>query len=353
MKKWIVSVILLAIVFAPIAAYLALIQPFSKTGEPKAVTIELGSSTAQIARTLEEAQVIKSALAFRVYAKLNSIGGFQAGYYELSPSLTMAEISNELQQGKLMSQDQVTITFLDGKNMRWLAKKISEETNNEESDVFQMLSDSEYISSLISSYWFLSDKAANPQIYYPLEGYLFPDTYTFENRDVGVAEIFSKLLSRMGDILEEKKALIEQSGFSAHEILTLASVVNMEAPSKADMPKVAAVFYNRLKGGMSLGSDPTTYYAAKVDLSERDLKMSELNSENPYNTRGPNMIGKLPVGPICAVSEGAIDAALSPGETDSLFFVSDKNGELYFTKTNAEHEKIIRDLKSQGLWFEY
>lgn len=104
---------------------------------------------------------------------------------------------------------------------------------------------------------------------------------------------------------------------------------------------------------MNLGSDVTTYYAFKTDMGERDLKTSELNTKNPYNTRGPNMQGKLPVGPICNPSREAIEATLNYKKTDNLYFVADKNKKVYFTKSNAEHLNLIKKLKSEGLWYEY
>lgn len=104
---------------------------------------------------------------------------------------------------------------------------------------------------------------------------------------------------------------------------------------------------------MALQSDVTTYYAFKVNMGDRDLTQSELNTANPYNTRGPNMEGKIPVGPISNVSESAIEATLNPSDTDAIFFVADKNGKIYFSNTNEEHEQIINELKSQGLWYTY
>ena len=104
---------------------------------------------------------------------------------------------------------------------------------------------------------------------------------------------------------------------------------------------------------MSLGSDVSTYYAFKVDMGERDLTVKELNTENPYNTRGPNMSGKIPIGPICNPSKTAIEAALDYTETDAYYFVADKNGKVYFTRNNEEHNKMINKLKKDGLWYTY
>ena len=104
---------------------------------------------------------------------------------------------------------------------------------------------------------------------------------------------------------------------------------------------------------MSIGSDVTTYYAARVDMGSRDLYLSEINTYNPYNTRGPEMLGKLPIGPISNVSEQSIKAALYPAKGSYLYFVADKNGKIYFSNTNEEHDKTINSLKKDGLWYEY
>ena len=92
-------------------------------------------------------------------------------------------------------------------------------------------------------------------------------------------------------------------------------------------------------------------------MSERDLRQKEIQTYNPYNTRGPNMNGKLPIGPICMPSKTSIAAVIDILKnyipSDELFFVSDKNGKLYTTKTNAEHNNRIKELKAKGLWFVY
>ena len=83
------------------------------------------------------------------------------------------------------------------------------------------------------------------------------------------------------------------------------------------------------------------------------LTKEQLNTYSPYNTRGPEMAGKLPIGPICNPSKDSIEAALNPTETEALYFVADKNGKVYFTNTNEEHNAKISELKKQGLWYTY
>ena len=149
------------------------------------------------------------------------------------------------------------------------------------------------------------------------------------------------------------KKEIENSTYSVHELLTLASMIVLEATTESDRQGVASVFYNRLKSKMSLGSDVTTYYAAKVDMGERDLYKSELNDYNAYNTRHPNMAGKLPVGPICNPSLTSIKATLYPTISSNYYFVADKNKKVYFTKNSKEHNNVIAQLKKDGLWYTY
>ena len=145
----------------------------------------------------------------------------------------------------------------------------------------------------------------------------------------------------------------DKINYNVHELMTLASIAELEGSSYEDRQEIVGVLVNRLNKNMSLGSDVTAYYAFKVDMGERDLYAKELKTENPYNTRGPNMNGKLPVGPICNPSREAILATLNYKETDNLYFVADKNKKVYFTKTNEEHLKKILELKSKDLWYEY
>ena len=161
------------------------------------------------------------------------------------------------------------------------------------------------------------------------------------------------MLDKMGNVLEQYKDEIEKSKYSIHEILTIASIIETESMSSDGRKDVASVIYNRLNTGMAIQSDVTTYYAVKVDMGERDLYQKELDTYNAYNTRGPNMEGKLPIGPVASVSKSSIEAALEPTSTDYLFFVADKNGKVYFSKTSSEHNQIISELRTKGLWFEY
>ena len=353
-KNIFLGVIIIAVLIFSLIWYTSSISAKSKKNDNEIqIIIPLGSTSAKIANILKENDIIKSEIAFKIYVKLNKISDFQAGTYYLKQSMNLKEITEALKTGIMQNPNQLNITYIEGKNIRWLAKEIARTTNNSEEDVYNLLKDEEYINSLIQKYWFITDEVKDEAIYYPLEGYLFPDTYALENKDTKVEVIFEKMLDRMEDILSEYKEKMENNEYSVKEILTIASIIETEGLNNEGRRDVSSVIYNRLDLGMAIQSDVTTYYAVKVDMGERDLYQKELDTYNPYNTRGPNMGGKLPIGPISSVSKNSIEAALNPSNTDYIFFVADKNGKLYFSKTNEEHNQIINDLRNKGLWFEY
>lgn len=353
----ILSIILFFIVLIGLAVY-GVIWYVNETGPVSSrdseikVTIPNGKSSSEIGGILNASGLIKNWRAYKIYIKMNKINDMKAGDYVLNENMSLSKIVAILEKGPDASQRTVNITFLEGKNMRWIAKTIANNTNNTEDDVYNTLKNEQYLDGLIKKYWFLSDNIKNENIYYSLEGYLFPDTYNFK-KDASVQDIFEVMLNRMEQKLDEYKSQITGLNISVHRLITVASIVELEASNVLDRPDIASVIYNRIKNNMSIGSDVTTYYAIKVDMGERDLKQSELDAYNPYNTRGPNMRGKLPVGPICNPGIDSIKAALNPSTTDYLYFVADKNGKVYFAKTDSEHNSIIQQLKSQGLWYSY
>lgn len=341
--------ILILLCITPIIWYNTSLGAVSKESTKVEIEIPIGSGSSAIGSILKENGLIKNELAFKIYVKLNNVEGLQAGTYWVDKSWNVEEILEFLKTGKVM-KDQVIITFVEGKNMRWIANKIEECTNNSAEDVYNLLKDEEYIESLIEEYSFITNEITNKDIYYPLEGYLFPDTYYFNGKDVTVKEIFKVMLDKMESVLSNIEV---KTDLTTHELLTMASIIELEGKNESARKDIASVFYNRIDLNISLGSDVTTYYAYGIDMGERDLKKSELNSYNPYNTRGPNMEGKLPVGPIASSSLSSIQAAAEPNETEYLFFVADKNGKVYFTRNNSEHEQMISNLKQQGLWYVY
>ena len=350
-------IIILIIIIAIISSFIwykqSLKSPKNNTQtDAPIIEIQSGASTVQILDMLKQNNIIKNKLAAKIYIKLNKVNSIKAGKYKFTNNETLPEVIDILANGKVMDET-VTITFLEGKNMRYIAGEIAEKTNNTANDVYKLVEDKDYIKSLEEKYWFITENIQNTGIYYPLEGYLYPDTYSFENADVDIKTIFEKMLDKMDSVLTKNKERIQESKLNVHQLLTIASIVELEGNNSENRAKIASVIYNRLAKKMQLGSDVTTYYAIKVDMWERDLYAKEINTYNPYNTRGPNMEGKLPIGPIGCVSEESIEATLNPVQESYLYFVADKNGEIYFSSTFEEHQEKINTLKKKGLWYEY
>ena len=353
-KKFKIILVLVAILLIGIATLLGTYcyfkSPVSNDKKEVSIVIENGSTISDIAALLKKEGLIKDENFFKLYVKLKKVSNVYAAKYYFSPSMNLDEIINTLNEGGY-NENEISITFKEGINMRGIAKLIKENTSNSEDDVYKKLKDEKYLNSVIEKYWFLTDDIKNSKIYYSLEGYLFPDTYRFNSKDVTVEEIFNKMLDQMEKELNKYKKQIENSKYSVHELITLASITQSEGYNEDDFKNIASVFYNRLKTGMALGSCVTSYYGVKKDMTD-ELLQKDIDASNSYNTRGNNPVS-FPVGPISMPGAKALDATLDPIETSYYFFVSDKNNKLYFTKTLNEHERMITKLQNEGLWLEW
>ena len=356
MKKKILGIIgaiLALIVITGIGLVMFYNASLSAVGDAKdkvTIVIENGTSSRGVVDKLYEAQLVKNKYCGYIYLKLNNELMLQAGTYELDRGMSFKEIMEKINNGEAL-ENSIDVTFIEGKRLVNYVKVISENFPYTEEEILTKLSDKVYLQELIDDYWFLTDEILNDNLYYALEGYLYPDTYRF-NKEATIDTIVRKMLNETDKVLSEYKT-VSKNDYTIHEILTMASIVELEGSNSNDRAGVAGVFFNRLEGGWSLGSDVTTYYAARVEMSERDLWQYEIDEVNHYNTRPAAMAGKLPIGPICSPSKDSISATMKPTKHDYYFFVADKNGKTYFTKTNAEHNAKIADLKNQGLWYVY
>lgn len=356
MKNFRNMAIILLVVFTTVILALGVYYKVNMTGTSnsdtkKIVNIEKGSIDS-IAKTLKDNNLIKNVSIFKVYIKLTNKSNLKAGIYELSENMGVEKIVKILEEGTKYNPNEISITFKEGINIRKIATLISENTNNSYDDVIKKASDETFIDTLINKYWFLTEDIKNKNIYYSLEGYLFPDTYRFNNREVTTEEIFTKMLDEMDKKLSKYKDEINKSDLSVHEIITLASVVELEGAKATDRKGVAGVFYNRLASSAypTLGSDATTYYASKIDDWSYSLTYKELNDcKNKYNTRCSSNTG-LPIGPICNPGIESIEATINPDKHEYYYFVADCNGKVYLTKNSTEHNNIINKLKKEDNW---
>ena len=342
----IVLIAIVVIIVSSIMTFLYLISPVDrKDNEEVKVVIEKGTTGSQIGETLKEQRIIKSKLLFKVYLKIYKVDNLKASTYRFKRSMSLKEVIKLLEDGYISNDDALKLTFKPGERVTNYAKVISNNTSASYDEVISLMKDKQYITGLINDYWFLTDKILDDNIYYPLEGYLAPDTYFFD-KDVSTKEIIKTLLDEMEGNLEVYKSIMIND---PHYYMTMASIVQLEGTNTENRRQIVGVFKNRLASGYNLGSDVTTYYALQVDMKE-DLSAAQFATNSPYNTRGANMIGKMPIGPICNPSTSSIEASVNPDQNDYFFFVADKHGNIYFTKTNAEHEKMVAEIKAKGDW---
>lgn len=348
----IVLIILLVLVGAGgLITYKANISAVSS--ESVSVSVEIPENTTyySLGKILKEKDLIKSEFWYKIYIKLNKPSNLQYGVYELNKNMDVESIIKLLEDGSSYDPTIINITFKEGLNIRKIASVIDENTDNSYDDVLALMEDKEYINELIEKYWFLTDEILNSKIYYPLEGYLFPETYKISSKS-SVKEIFNVMLNQTDKILTKYKEDIENSELSVHELLTLASIVELEAGNADDRKGVAGVFYNRMStSGWTLGSDVTTYYALKID----DFKVSLTDAiglkdcSTGYNTRCPSFVG-LPVGPIANPGEESIEASINPTKHNYYYFVADCSGKTYLNQNASGHALTISQLKSQNNW---
>ena len=344
-KRIILLFVLGAILIGLAFLYSYMISPTDiNNNTPIEIEIKEGTSTKQISSILKDKDLIRSKYVFLIETKLMGNKNLKAGTYSLNKSMSMNEIIDIIDGGKVNSND-VTITFKEGQRLVKYAELVDKYTDNSKEDFIGISRDTNYLKELINKYWFLTDDILKKDIYYPLEGYLYPDTYKFNKND-SVETIIEKLLDEEEQKLNKYKSTIIKK---PHYYITMASIIEIEGTNLENRKMIAGIFENRLKANMNLGSDVTTYYAFNKELSE-SLDSYYFNTKNPYNTRASDMGGKMPIGPICNPGLVSIEASINPTKNNYYFFVADKNRKIYYTRTQEEHNRKIADLKASGDW---
>ncbi|MBR3140981.1 MAG: endolytic transglycosylase MltG [Methanobrevibacter sp.] len=310
--------------------------------------VEQGDTYYTLSDKLKEKDLIKSEFFYKLFIKIKKPGKLVLGEYELNKNMSVKDIINTLSDEKNTKDTSIKLTLKEGTSVSKFAGTLEDKTDIKASEFLEKINEEEFLDELIKDYWFITDEVKNSDIYYSLEGYLYPDTYSFEKHELEVEKIVRIILDNTDKKLSEMKADIESSSLSVHKLLTLASLIELEAGSLEDRAMVSGVFYNRLNRNWSLGSDVTTYYSAKKAMTET-LTKADLDACNGYNTRCVTMKG-LPVGPIDNPGITSIKAAVNPTKNDYYYFVADSNKKVYFTKNATEHANIIAKLKKEGKW---
>ena len=265
-----------------------------------------------VAHQLAQEGIIDAPYKFMLLAWVKGVGKkIQWGDFELHTGMPPGILLEYLTTGNSMLK---RVTFPEGFTLQQIARRLSENNLVEEKAFLASAGDPQWLDQL---------GIEGPS----LEGYLFPDTYVF-HRGMSVQAIQKKMVQRFKEVLDGlRKGEEIKDTLSLKKMVTLASMVEKESALHSERPLVASVFYNRLKKGMALQSDPTVIYGIR-DFNG-DLTKKDLLTPTAYNTYvNPG----LPPGPIANPGKDSLEAVLRPAQSDYLYFVSKKDGSHYFSK---------------------
>lgn len=317
LRKILIIIIILIIVAAGgliFDYFFQINQRASAENQSAVFTISKGEGVKNIAQSLRDKGLIKNKTIFECYVFFNgSKAKFYAGDYSLNKNMNIIEAVKVLTSGKVSNES--VIKIIEGWTKEDIAKYLEKENIVSQKD-FLVAADVTDSRQIIPSknYAFLTDKPAQAD----LEGFLFPDTYRIY-KDSTSAQIIEKMLDNFDVKLSpELREAIKAQNHTIFEIVTMASIVEKEAPNDSDRKIVAGIFWKRLENGMALESDATVNYVAGGSLY------------NTYKYKG------LPPGPICNPGLSAIKAAIYPEKSDYLYFLTKPDGSAVFSKTYQE-----------------
>lgn len=314
----------------------------SKSDKDVSVTIPQGSGAAAIVKILDEKGLVRNTLCAKIHARIGGYDSLQANTYVFSKSMSLPEMMKAINEGDFDYVSRQQFTVVEGATVSQAAEAMAKELPFTKDEILAAWADKTYLNKLINKYWFLTDEILADGIMYPLEGYLYPETYFVTSEDPSIEEVTTMMLDHTDKILTKRKSDIKKMDMTVHQFLTLSSVVENESLFKKDRPKIAGVFINRLNKNMPLQSDITVLYALqekRVAVTNKDLQVD--SKYNTYKNTG------LPVGPVCSPSADTMDDVLNYEKSDYYYFFAKKDGTVIYSKTLAEHEKAV----SENKWY--
>ncbi|MDR0957272.1 MAG: endolytic transglycosylase MltG [Candidatus Nomurabacteria bacterium] len=284
--------------------------------------VDRGATTDDVAEGLYKAGFIRSALAFKIYARWTG-NMIQAGSHMLSPSYTMIEISDKLTEA---STQEVSVQIPPGLTLKQLRETFKR--NGFTDEEIDRAYKADYDSAILEG----RPEGAT------LEGYIFPETYRIYAGD-SLETLIKKSLDEFEKVVNENdlRQKFADKGLTLYEGITLSSIVELEVTNADDQKTVAGVFYNRIASGIVLGSDVTYVYAFSNGLCGADTVASP-KCQSVYNTR---INAGLPPSPIANVNLQALLSTVEPANSEYYYFVAGEDGKTYFSKTEAEHNANV------------
>jgi UPF0755 protein len=291
---------------------------------PQSVVIEPGAGVLDIGRQLQGLGLVRHPEIFRLVVVLKGASSrLRAGEYAFEGEMSLEQIVDKMVRGDVVHH---MVTFPEGTAMEEMARIVA----------FQGIPPAAFIEAArdVSLIKDLDPEGTD------LEGYLFPDTYEVEPRRAdAAAALVKRMVLRFREVAGPMLPQVKDRGLTVRQVVTLASLVELETARKEERPHIAAAFLNRLKRRMPLQTDPTVIYALRrAGAWDGNIRKDDLSINSPYNTyRFPG----LPPGPIASPGREAIRAVLEPLPSDDVYFVSRNDGSHQFSRTLAEHERAV------------
>jgi UPF0755 protein len=297
------------------------------------VRIPRNATGSRIAGLLYKHGVIRSAWAYDLYLRWRHRGDrFRAGRYTLSPNMTLAQITSDLENGGTRD-DRIQVTIPEGYTLAQIASTLEEKGVTGADGFLKLAHDPGAFSGLPLEFKL-------PR--HTLEGYLFPDTYPFDPATPPETVIRTMLLNFSTRFFRPYQSDIGTGGRGLHAIVTMASLIEREARVPVDRARIAGVLDNRLKRGIRLDVDATVLYA--LGHHKDRVLYSDLKVNSPYNTYRHK---GLPPGPIANPGLASLLAALHPEKNGYFYYVARPNGAHIFTSTIQEHEAAKRQARAE------
>lgn len=331
MKKIVLAVLIVMLLLGAgfMFSFMQLISKPSVLDHAVVITIPEGSSVVEMGDQLRQAGIIPSTWAFRGFALVSGVySTLPSGKFRFSPGSTIRSVVHDLASGQ--AKQELSVTLLEGWTISDMATYLSDTVNlySKKSVGVAFHATDSRIPLPEKTYAFLSSKPVDLD----LEGYLFPDTYRLF-LDSEPKDLLEKMLDNFDQkVTPELRQAFTDQGLTLHQAVTFASLLEAEAQSSEDKKMVAGVLYNRLKAGMALQLDTTVIYA--TGMPGNQLTEKHLQTESPYNTY---LHPGLPIGPICNPGLTALEAVAYPTPNDNLYFITDKDGKVYYSLTYEEH----------------
>ncbi len=307
----------------------------SKPDTAISVTIPANATSAEVGEILEEAGLIRYGWLFGYISDYEGYdGNYQFGTHVLNTNMGYTTMMKEMEISDSV-RETVTVTIPEGYCIGQIAALLEENGVCEESEFLKAVNSTNY------GFSFEDSIPDDDGIFYRLEGYIFPDTYEFYKGDSAL-NVIKRFLQTFEDkvLTPETVAAINQSGYTLHEVITLASIIQGEAPNVEEMLRVSSVYHNRLDDKLNfpkLQADPTRDYANEQILeSSRDDADAIADAYDTYQSDG------LPPGPINNPGVDAVNAALHPEDTNYYYFCTNlETQEFYYASTLEEHNQNV------------